>query len=76
MTPLDVRRPKARTYQRNGGTTAHKSSRRRRLRRGRPLHLDEDRMKQLADLWAKHAIAREVVHERIMRDRVVREAYY
>ena len=46
------------------------------LRRGRPLHLDKDRMKQLADLWAEHNIAREVVHERIMRDRVVREAYY
>ena len=46
------------------------------LRRGRPLHLDAERMRQLARLWAEHAVAREVVRERVMRDRVVREFYY
>ena len=38
-----------------------------------PLH---SLLIELLDLWAEHNIAREVVHERIMRDRVVREAYY
>ena len=46
------------------------------LRRGRPLHLDAERMQTLSKLWAQHAISGEVVHERVMRDRVVREGYY
>ena len=46
------------------------------LRRGRPLHLDAERMQTLSKLWAQHAISGEVVHERVMCDRVVREGYY
>lgn len=46
------------------------------LRRGRPLHLNAERMAQLAALWSEHAVGKEVVHERVMRDRVVREGYY
>ena len=46
------------------------------LRRGRPLHLDAERMRTLNRLWAQHAIASEVVRERVMRDRVVRESFY
>ena len=46
------------------------------LRRGRPLHLDPERMRTLARLWAQHTISGEVVRERVMRDRVVRESFY
>ena len=46
------------------------------LRRGRPLHLDAERMRTLEQLWASHGVAGEVVRERVMRDRVVREGYY
>ena len=34
------------------------------LRRGRPLHLDRERMSTLARLWASHSIVGEVVRER------------
>ena len=46
------------------------------LRRGRPLHLDQTRLAQLHRIWAAHSIAGEVVRERSMRDRVVREGFY
>ena len=46
------------------------------LRRGRPLHLDAERMQQLSRVWAEHAVVKEVVRERVMRDRVVRESFY
>ena len=38
--------------------------------------IDAERMATLAKLWASHAIVSEVVRERVMRDRVVREAFY
>ena len=46
------------------------------LRRGRPLYLDKERMRTLSRLWAAHSISGEVVRERALRDRVVREAFY
>jgi hypothetical protein len=46
------------------------------LRRGRPLHLDERRLRQLQRLFVSHGISGEVVRERVMRDRVIREAFY
>ena len=45
------------------------------LRRGRPLHLDKSRMAHLMRLWAGHALAGEVVRERGMQNRVIREEY-
>jgi len=46
------------------------------LRRGRPLLLDQTRLAQLHRIWASHSIAGEVVRERSMRDRAVREGFY
>ena len=46
------------------------------LRRGRPLHLDAERMRHLERLWASHAISGEVARERMMRDRVIRDNFY
>ena len=34
------------------------------------------RMAQLSRIWATHALAGEVVRERVIRDRVIREGYY
>ena len=34
------------------------------------------RIAQLTSLWSNHALAGEVVRERVIRDRVIREGYY
>ena len=46
------------------------------LRRGRPLHLDPERVRQLEWLWSSHSVPGEVVRSRVMRDRVIRESFY
>jgi len=46
------------------------------LRRGRPLRLDAARMASLHQLWTRHAVAAEVVRERSVRDRVIRDNYW
>ena len=46
------------------------------LKRGRPLRLSSERMDQLSCLWSEHKLAGEVVRERVMRDRVIREGFY
>lgn len=46
------------------------------LKRGRPLTLDRGRVRHLWRMLASHAVAGEVVRERMVRDRVIRENYY
>ena len=46
------------------------------LKRGRPLGLDAERVRHLWKMLASHGIAGEVVRERMVRDRVIRENYY
>uniref|UniRef100_A0A7S0IVX6 E3 ubiquitin-protein ligase n=1 Tax=Calcidiscus leptoporus TaxID=127549 RepID=A0A7S0IVX6_9EUKA len=46
------------------------------LRRGLPLMVDSKRVAQLEHLWASHGVAREVVLERTVRDRVIRDNYW
>ena len=43
---------------------------------GRPLQLSPERVAALSRLWTKHGLAGEVIRERVMRDRVIREAFY
>ena len=48
----------------------------RNLTRRRPLQLDPARMARLARLWHSHAIPGEVVRERQVLARVIRDGYY
>lgn len=46
------------------------------LRRGAPLSLDRDRLRNLEHLYNAHGVAREVARLRAKSNRVIRDNYY